>query len=68
MLMSWTDDPVADFLRHDAEQEENLSKLPRCCHCRERIQDDICYRINDDLYCENCHNDEFRVWTEDVME
>lgn len=64
----WSDDPVADFLRHDAEQEAMLDRLPRCCHCGHPIQDDICYKINDEIYCEECHNDEFRVWTDDVME
>lgn len=66
--MSWTDDPVADFHEWDAEQNANAAKLPRCCRCGERIEDDICYRINDEIYCEDCHNDEFRVYTEDVME
>jgi len=66
--LSFTDDPILDFARHDARQQAQLERQPRCCHCRERIQDDYCYRINDVIYCENCHNDEFRVWTDDVME
>lgn len=64
----WSDNPVADFHRYDAEQEAKLEKQPRCRKCKKRIQDDICYRINDEIYCEECHNDEFRVWTDDVME
>lgn len=34
--MSWTDDPVADFDRYDAEQQ--LDSLPVCECCGEPIQ------------------------------
>lgn len=68
--MAWTmtDNPVADFMAYDAEQQAELERLPKCCKCKKRIQDDYCYRINDAIYCEECHNEEFMVWTDDVME
>ena len=53
----WTDDPVADFERWDAEQEEKLKKLPKCCECGEPIQDDSCFEIGGDYYCEDCMED-----------
>ena len=63
-----TDDPIADFYRHEEEQERWLQKLPVCCKCKERIQDDTCYKVNDDIYCDKCNDKLFRVWTEDLME
>lgn len=49
----WTDNPVADFLRHDAEQTEALEKLPVCVDCGEPLQDDF-YEICDMQICEDC--------------
>ena len=66
--MGFTDDPIADFHQYDAEQQRWLQKLPVCCKCKERIQDDTCYRVNDEIYCNSCNDKVFRVWTEDLME
>ena len=63
--MSFTDDPVADFLTHDREQADRLDRLPKCAHCGEPIQDDYCYEYEGEIYCEECFDwyvkDEFRV-------
>lgn len=64
--MSWTDDPVADFLRYDAEQEAKLEKLPICCECDHPIQSDECYEFNGEYICEECLNDNHRKWVEDI--
>ena len=61
--MMWTDDPHKDFARWDAEQEEALERLPKCCECGEPIVDDYCYYINDEYICEDCLNLCYRVET-----
>lgn len=58
--MIFTDDPISDFERHDAEQQAKLDKLPRCSICDVPIQDDYYYEINDECICEECLNDNFR--------
>lgn len=50
---------------HEARQEAELKRLPKCEHCGERIQDDFLYEIDGGLYCESCMNDLFRHSTED---
>lgn len=52
--MFYTDDPLADFARHDAEQEAQLDKLPECSECGEHIQDEEAYYINSEWICLNC--------------
>ena len=52
--MFYSDDPVADSLRYDAEQDRQLERLPRCCECDEPIQDEYCYEFNDELICPDC--------------
>lgn len=55
-----TDDPLADFLRHDAEEQAWLDSLPICAYCNEPIQDEYYYEINDEPVCEECLNREHR--------
>ncbi len=52
--MCWTDDPVADFLRHDQAHEEWLETRPVCEHCEEPIQDECAVCIDDKWYCDEC--------------
>jgi formylmethanofuran dehydrogenase subunit E len=59
--MSWTDDPLADFYRHDAEQAAQEAQRPVCSVCGERIFDDVAYRVDGKLICESCM-DEMRVY------
>lgn len=66
--MFYTDDPALDFNRWDAEQQRELEMLPTCINCGEPIQDDYCYEIDDELYCEECMKDTFRRRTEDFVE
>lgn len=49
-----TDDPLADFDRHDMEEQEWLDKLPKCADCGEPIRDDHYYLINDEPICPDC--------------
>lgn len=66
--MPYTDDPYADFDRHDAEQQAALDRLPKCSYCDEPIQDDYLYEINDEVICEDCIKDNFRKKVEDYIE
>ena len=50
----WTDDPIRDFERYEAEQEEKLEKLPVCDDCGEPIQDEYYYDINGFIICPDC--------------
>ena len=56
------------FLKYEAEQESRLERLPTCILCGESIQDEYCYEINDELFCEECMKDEFRKNTENYIE
>lgn len=50
----WTDDPVADFNRWDAEQNRRLEQRPVCADCEQHIQDETAYFINGEWVCRNC--------------
>lgn len=63
-----TDDPIADFLRHDAEQQRKLDRLPKCADCGEPVQDDHFYLINDEVICPNCLESNYRKEIEDYVE
>jgi len=54
MPWPWTDDPIADFNRHDAEQNKWLEQRPVCVDCGEHIQDEEAYYINGEWICETC--------------
>lgn len=68
MIEVYTDDPIADFHRHDAEQQAALEKCPKCSMCDEHIQDEHFYEINDEVICEECLNQNFRKPVEDYVE
>lgn len=55
--MSYIPDAYEQWERHDAEQERELQKLPRCSECDEPIQNEHCYEINGELICPDCMND-----------
>ena len=66
--MFYSDDPLADFERYDAEQQAKLDKLPCCCECDEPIQSEACYEINGELICEECLENNHKKWVEDFIE
>lgn len=63
-----TDDPIADFLAHDAEQQSKLDRLPKCDICGEPILDEYFYNIDGTYICEECLKSEYRKCTDDYME
>ena len=58
--MRYTDDPHADFLAYDREQEKLLERLPVCSECGEHIQDEKAYYIYDEWICEECMDREYK--------
>lgn len=66
--MFYTDDPISDFDRHDAEQQKQLEKLPVCVECDEPVQDEHFYLINDEVVCMQCLKDNHRKRTDDFIE
>jgi late competence protein required for DNA uptake (superfamily II DNA/RNA helicase) len=49
-----TGDPLADFDRHDAEQQRKLEELPCCERCGYHIQQEKAVCIDGDYYCDDC--------------
>ena len=54
-----TDDPVADFERHDRDQARRLKRLPTCERCGDAIQQERAVCIEGFWYCDECL-DEYR--------
>lgn len=48
------------WARHDAEQEAELQKLPKCDKCGKPIQDEYYYDIEGECICEKCLNKHYR--------
>ena len=65
--MAWTEDPLADFNRHDAQQQAGLRKLPKCKYCKQRIQEDTYFEFDDKILCENCLIEHHRKWVDDYV-
>lgn len=65
--MIWTDNPVADADRYDAEQQAELDRLPKCSYCNEPIQEEKLFDIEGELYCEEHAFELFRKDTEDYI-
>ena len=63
----YTNDPIADFHRHDAEQEDRLKDLPECSECGNPIQDEHYYEFDCYFYCENCVCDNHRKSTDSFI-
>ena len=66
--MYYTDNPLADFNRYDAEQERHRQKLPKCSDCGEPITDEYCFEFGGYYICEECLRDNHRKSVEDVIE
>ncbi len=66
--MYYSNDPVADAERYEADRESELQKCPVCWNCGEYIQDDYCYKIGDAIYCDNCLQNDFRRNTDDFID
>lgn len=54
--------------RHDAEQQAQLNRLPKCSECGEPIQDEQCFEFEGKYICKRCMKDNHEVDTEDLMQ
>lgn len=63
----WTDDPIKDFERHDAEQVKWPKKRPKCAWCDEHIQEEsaIYFSNGDEWLCDSCADSMRRYIDED---
>jgi formylmethanofuran dehydrogenase subunit E len=59
-----TDDPVADFERHDREQARWLDSLPKCSICKNPIQQELAFEKNGFWICDECFEDNKRMVNE----
>lgn len=53
---------------HEARQQRELDRLPKCEYCGKPITNEHLYNINGDVICKECLNDNFRKNTEDYIE
>ena len=63
-----SDDPVADFNRHEANERAWLAKRPICEYCREHIQNRKLIDYDGVLYHRSCFLEQFEKETEDYIE
>lgn len=64
--MCRTADPIADFMRRDAEQQKWLDKRPVCDGCGEPIQEQQAFYYADEWFCMECEEEcKESVW-EDI--
>lgn len=61
-------DPLRDAERRDYREYRSLSRYPKCCFCKNHIQTDEIYVLDDNVYaCEDCiqdrsqHLDDFMI-------
>ena len=63
--MAWTDDPIADFHRHEQEREDWLRKRPVCCECDQHIQGERLCEFEGETICLDCLKENHLKFTED---
>lgn len=66
MRIHRSDNPLADFMAREAEQESWLAERPVCADCDEPIQDDHCFEINGEYICPRCMEDLHRRDVDDL--
>lgn len=54
-------DNYSQWEEHEQKQEAWLKTRPVCGYCGEPIQDDFCYEINGEYFCEMCLYNHFMV-------
>lgn len=64
----YTDNPVRDAERHQADQDRELERLPVCCFCDNPIQNEHFYEINGEAICPDCLENYFKRRTGDYIE
>ena len=59
----FTDDPLADWDAHCADEEAEMDRAVYCDECDEPITDDYCYKVGAWLLCKNCLLEKFEIPT-----
>jgi formylmethanofuran dehydrogenase subunit E len=57
----WTEDPSADFARHDRKQTAWLNSLPKCSICKEPIQQERAFEKDGFWICDECYENNQRM-------
>lgn len=58
-------EPTLDAEAYYSQKENELARLPRCSECGEPLTERA-YSFDDVLICEDCMNENHRVWVEDL--
>lgn len=53
--------------QHEARQERELRRYPKCADCGERITGEYLFEIDGKLFCEDCADANFKRSTEDYI-
>ena len=51
MTRYYTDDPLADFERYDADRESAMALLPECAFCHDRVWNDREFQFDGHSFC-----------------
>lgn len=65
--MFFTDDPIRDHLRYEAEITRELTRRPICFNCGEHIQSETFYEINNRIVCPDCLESDYARSVEDYI-
>lgn len=65
--MLYSDNPIKDHYRYEAEREKQLQKLPKCSYCHDFIQEDFYFEINGEVICETCMDRFFKKDVDDYV-
>lgn len=63
-----SDDPERDFDRQDAEHAAYHARLPKCEKCKQTIEEDDYFEIDDEILCEDCMRKKYMKNTHDYAE
>jgi formylmethanofuran dehydrogenase subunit E len=64
----YSDDPIRDYDRYDAQREKQLEDFPRCSECDKYICDDFYYEFDGEIICEDCLCDNHRKSTDSFID
>ena len=67
-MMFFSNDPIVDAMRHDAEIEREQEKLPVCDACGKVIDDDTFWLISGETLCDDCAHDMYTIHMDDWMD
>ena len=54
MMTYFSDNLDRDIDNYMDEYDYQVRSAPKCSECGEPIMDDFCYRIGENIYCEDC--------------